>query len=83
MTQMYISGTSTQQRVDIAAVEPETRSIMFPFSVASKEREGLVLTREILRDPNALTEITEAREDIARGDVVRGLAAVRALRPRR
>jgi hypothetical protein len=83
MTQMYISGASTQQRLQIPAVEPDTRSAMFPFAVASEEREGLVLTREILRDPDAVTEIAAAREAIARGDAVRGIAAVRALRPRR
>jgi hypothetical protein len=83
MTQMYISGASTQQRLQIPAAEQDTRSTMFPFAVASEEREGLVLTREILRDPDALTEVAAAREAIARGDAVRGIAAVRALRPRR
>jgi len=80
---LYVSGASTQQRVAIAAVEPGTRAAMFPFAVGSEEPEGLRMTREILRDPDALAEIAAAREAVARGDVVRGIAPVRALRPRR
>jgi antitoxin YefM len=48
----------------------------------SAETEGLRMTREILDDPNALAEIRAAEKEIARGNVVRGTAAVRALRPR-
>jgi hypothetical protein len=43
----------------------------------------MAITREILSDPQALAEIAAAREEIARGDVVRGVDNVRALRPRR
>jgi hypothetical protein len=45
--------------------------------------DAAVLTREILSHPRALAEIAAARDEIARGDVVRGTDAVRALRPRR
>ena len=44
------------------------------------ESEGHRLTREILSDPEALAEIRAAEEEIARGDVVHGVEAVRALR---
>lgn len=39
-------------------------------------------TLDILSDPQALAEIREAEDEVARGDVVRGVDAVRALRPR-
>jgi antitoxin YefM len=39
-------------------------------------------TLDILGDPSALTEIREADDEVARGDVVRGVDAVRDLRPR-
>ena len=48
MTQMYISGASTQQRMAISTVEPGTKAEMFPFTVGSQERKGFRLTREIL-----------------------------------
>ncbi len=38
-------------------------------------------TLEVLGDPEALAEIREADAAYARGDVVRGVEAVRALRP--
>ncbi|MGH3302541.1 MAG: hypothetical protein ACRDOK_12815 [Streptosporangiaceae bacterium] len=41
------------------------------------------MTAEVLSDPKALAQIQAAREEIARGDVVRGIEAVRALRPPR
>lgn len=37
-------------------------------------------TLELLADPEACTELAEADEAIIRGDVVRGVEAVRALR---
>ena len=40
-------------------------------------------TAEILADPEAMAALAEADEAIARGDVIRGTEAVRALRPRR
>lgn len=39
-------------------------------------------TAEILSEPGALAEITAARAEIERGDVVSGVDAIRALRPR-
>jgi antitoxin YefM len=39
-------------------------------------------TLDILSDPSALAEIREADGEVARGDVVRGVEAVRDLRPR-
>jgi len=38
-------------------------------------------TLEILADPQARAELADARAEVARGDVVRGTDAVRALRP--
>jgi len=38
-------------------------------------------TADVLADPTVLAGIHEARESYARGDVVRGTAAVRGLRP--
>lgn len=40
-------------------------------------------TAEILSDPETMSALAEADEAIARGDVIRGKEAVRALRPRR
>ncbi|MFD0202566.1 MULTISPECIES: type II toxin-antitoxin system Phd/YefM family antitoxin [Saccharothrix] len=39
-------------------------------------------TLEVLSDPNAMAAIRQSRDEVARGDVVRGVEAVRALRPR-
>lgn len=38
-------------------------------------------TLEILSDPDAMAGIRESRGEVDRGDVVRGVDAVRALRP--
>lgn len=43
---------------------------------------GLEETLDILSDPEALNEIRQAEAEIARGEVVRGVEAIRALRPR-
>lgn len=40
-------------------------------------------TAEILGDPEDMTALAASDEAIARGDVIRGSEAVRALRPRR
>lgn len=40
-------------------------------------------TLEILSDPEAMAEIREAHHEVARGEVIDGIEAVRALRPRR
>lgn len=40
-------------------------------------------TAEILADPEAMAELAESADDVARGDVIRGRDALRALRPRR
>jgi antitoxin YefM len=39
-------------------------------------------TLEILSDGEAMAEIREAREEVARGEVIEGVDAVRALRHR-
>jgi len=39
-------------------------------------------TASLLADPEALRDLTAARDEIARGEGVRGVEAVRALRPR-
>jgi hypothetical protein len=39
-------------------------------------------TADVLSEPGALAEITAARAEIGRGDVISGIEAVRALRPR-
>jgi antitoxin YefM len=36
---------------------------------------------EILADPHARTELQDARDEVTSGEVVRGVDAVRALRP--
>lgn len=51
--------------------------------ISYEDLEALEETLDILSDPNALAEIREAEEAVARGDVVRGVEAIRALRPRR
>jgi hypothetical protein len=40
-------------------------------------------TAEVLSDPEAMAELAASDEAIARGDVISGREAVRALRPRR
>ena len=41
----------------------------------------VLMTLDLLGDPESLAEIREADAAYARGDVVRGVEAVRALRP--
>ncbi len=48
-----------------------------------EDLETLRETLEILSDPDARAALAEADEAIARGGVVHGVEAVRALRPRR
>lgn len=40
-------------------------------------------TLEILSDPEAMADVREAHNEVARGEVIEGIEAVRALRPRR
>ncbi len=40
-------------------------------------------TLEILSDPEAMADIREAHNEVARGEVIEGIEVVRALRPRR
>jgi prevent-host-death family protein len=42
---------------------------------------GLEETLDILSDPEALREIRQAEAEVARGEGVRGVDAIRALRP--
>jgi len=83
MVHLYVSGESTSQRLLVPSPVTAPVTTMFPWTASSEESEGRRLTREILADPRALEEINAAREEVARGEVVRGSAAVRALRPRR
>lgn len=50
--------------------------------ISPVELESLEETLSVLGDTEALRGLREADEAIARGDVVRGVDAVRALRPR-
>ncbi len=47
-----------------------------------EDLESLQETLAILADPEAMREIAEGERAIAEGDVVRGVEAVRALRPK-
>jgi len=83
MAHLYVSEATTQQRFSVPSVGEVPMAVMFPWTASSEETEGQWETREILSDPDALAQIREAQNEIARGDVVRGVAAVRELRPRR
>jgi hypothetical protein len=81
---LYVGSATTTELVPVPGPDPALAHV-FAWRTASSEPEpdGLRLTREILGDPGALADINTARDEIARGDVVRGVDAVRALRPRR
>jgi hypothetical protein len=83
MVHLYVSEVTTQQRLSVPSVVEAPMAVMFPWTASSEETEGQRETREILSDPDALAQIREAQDEIARGNVVRGIAAVRELRPRR
>jgi antitoxin YefM len=51
--------------------------------LAYDDLAALEETLNVLSDPAALAEIREADAEVARGDVVRGVDAVRASRPRK
>lgn len=44
--------------------------------------ESLEETLDILSNPEALNEVRQAEAEVARGEVVRGADAIKALRPR-
>lgn len=44
--------------------------------------QSLEETLDILSDPEALSEVRQAEAEVARGEVVRGVDAIKALRPR-
>lgn len=50
--------------------------------ISPVDLESLEETLAILSDPDAMREIAEGEREIAEGDVVRGVEAVKALRPR-
>jgi prevent-host-death family protein len=50
--------------------------------IGYEDLAALEETLEILGDPNARKELSEAEEAVASGDVVQGVEAVRSLRPR-
>lgn len=47
--------------------------------IGYEDLQAMEETLDILSDPNALAEIREAQAEAARGDVVKGVDAVRAL----
>lgn len=49
--------------------------------ISPEDLEQLEETLQLLGDPNALADLREADAAYARGDVVRGVGAARALRP--
>lgn len=50
--------------------------------ISPQDLESLEETLAILSDPEEMRAIAEAEREIAEGNVVRGVEAVRALRPR-
>ncbi len=48
--------------------------------ISPQDLESLEETLAILSDPDAMRQIAQAEREIAEGDVVRGVEAVRALR---
>jgi antitoxin YefM len=50
--------------------------------LAYEDLAALEETLDVLSDPEALADIRQADAEVGRGDVVRGVDAVRALRPR-
>ena len=51
--------------------------------ISPEDLESLEETLAILSDPEEMAAIAEGMQALERGDVVRGVEAVRALRPRR
>jgi antitoxin YefM len=49
--------------------------------IGYQDLAALEETLEILSDPNAVAAIRASRDEVAQGDVVRGVDAIRALRP--
>lgn len=80
---LYISEETSQTQFCVPSVSEASMAVMFPWISSSGETEGQRETREILSDPDAMPQIREAQVEIERGEVVRGIAAVRELRPRR
>ena len=50
--------------------------------IGYEDLAALEETLEVLSDPNAMAAIRQSRDEVARGEVVRGVEAVRAMRPR-
>ncbi|MGH3818739.1 MAG: type II toxin-antitoxin system Phd/YefM family antitoxin [Pseudonocardiaceae bacterium] len=51
--------------------------------IGYKDLAAIEETLEILSDGEAMANIREAHKEVARGEVIEGVDAVRALRPRR
>ncbi len=51
--------------------------------IGYEDLAALEETLDILSDPEAMADIRAARTEVARGEVIDGVEAVRALRPRR
>jgi hypothetical protein len=84
--ELYVAETVTTQR-SLQLPAPQHRAmaevIVLPTAGTAYDDEALAMVKEILTDPAALVQIATARQEIASGDVVRGVDEVRALRPRR
>jgi len=63
------------------AERPGEHLVLTPAQVCDLAGCAAQVTAEILADPQAMAALAEADEAIARGDVIRGTEAVRALRP--
>jgi prevent-host-death family protein len=50
--------------------------------IGYEDLAALEETLEVLSDPEAMAGVRESRSEVDRGDVVRGVDAIRALRPR-
>ena len=50
--------------------------------VSPEDLESLEETLAVLADPDALEAVAQAEREVADGDVIRGVEALRALRPR-
>lgn len=50
--------------------------------IGYEDLAALEETLEILSDPGAISALQQARDEVARGEVIDGVEAVRALRPR-
>jgi hypothetical protein len=82
---LYVAeAAATQRSLQIADTPRRATAqvIVLPTAGTTYDDESLAMMKEILSDPDALAQIAAARQEIVSGDTVRGVDAVRALRPR-